>query len=170
LHCPFCHGYEVKERTLGVIANEKLAYEYCRMIHHWSKDLTLFTNGKSTLTTVQSEALRQHGIKIVEDEVKEIQHKEGQLTQLVTVRGDLYPLDAVFSKAQIRQHCTIPEQLGCALNEHGLLIVDEFQHTNVHGIFAAGDNNTMFRSVGLAIAGGIKAGAMLNHQLIEEEF
>ncbi|PZR24042.1 MAG: pyridine nucleotide-disulfide oxidoreductase [Citrobacter freundii] len=170
LHCPYCHGYEVSDRSLAVISSDKLAYEYCRMIHHWSKDLTLFTNGPSPLSSEQTLALKQHGIGIVEDVIKELQHENGQLKQLITINGMSYPLNAIFSRARIRQHCTIPEQLGCELTEQGLLKVDEFQHTNIHGVFVAGDNHTMFRSVGLAVAGGIKAGAMLNHQLIEEEF
>lgn len=170
LHCPYCHGYEVRDLSLAVISNEKLAYEYSRMIHHWSKGLTLFTNGPSPLSPEQTLALKQRGINIVEDLIKELQHENGQLKQLITTNGTAYPLNAIFSRAQLRQHCTIPEQLGCELTEQGLLKVDEFQHTNIHGVFVAGDNHTMFRSVGLAVAGGIKAGAMLNHQLIEEEF
>lgn len=170
LHCPYCHGYEVKDTPLGVIANEKMAYEYCRMIHHWSKDVKLFTNGKSSLAPEQTASLKMHGIEIVEDEITELQQENGQLKQLIVKSGKAYPLNAAFAKAPLIQHCTIPEQLGCELNEQGLLKVDDFQHTNIHGIFAAGDNSTMFRSVGAAIASGIKAGAMANHQLIEEEF
>ncbi len=170
LHCPYCHGYEVKETALGVIANEKMAYEYCRMIHHWSKDVKLFTNGKSTLAPEQAASLKMHGVEIVEDEIAELQQENGQLKQLIVKNGKAYPLNAAFAKAPLIQHCTIPEQLGCELNEQGLLKVDDFQHTNIHGIFAAGDNCTMFRAVGAAIAAGIKAGAMANHQLIEEEF
>ncbi|MCG2618007.1 NAD(P)/FAD-dependent oxidoreductase [Terrimonas sp. NA20] len=170
LHCPYCHGYEVKDTPLAVIANEKMAYEYSRLIHHWSKDLKLFTNGKSTLAEEQTAALRSHGIEIIEDEITELQHKGGELKQLIVKSGKAYPLTAVFAKAPFTQHCTIPQQLGCELNEQGLIRVDDFQHTNVHGIFAAGDNSTLFRSVGVVIAAGIKAGAMANHQLIEEEF
>ena len=170
LHCPYCHGYEVKDTTLGVIANEKMAYEYCRMIHHWSKDVKLFTNGRSSLAPEQTASLKTHGIEIVEEEITELQQDNGQLKQLIVKSGKVYPLNAAFAKVPLIQHCTIPEQLGCELNEQGLLKVDDFQHTNIHGIFAAGDNSTMFRSVGAAIASGIKAGAMANHQLIEEEF
>jgi thioredoxin reductase len=84
--------------------------------------------------------------------------------------GNRYKLNAVFSRTPIRQHCTIPEQLGCGLNEQGLLITDEFQRTNVPGIFVAGDNSTVFRSVIIAAAAGTKAAAFLNKELIEEEF
>ncbi|MET0464329.1 MAG: FAD-dependent oxidoreductase, partial [Chitinophagaceae bacterium] len=94
----------------------------------------------------------------------------GLLKQLVVRTGEAYSLTAVFAKAPFTQHCTIPQQLGCELNEQGLIKVDDFQHTNVHGVFAAGDNSSPFRSVGVVIAAGIKAGAMANHQLIEEEF
>jgi thioredoxin reductase len=170
LHCPYCHGYEVKDMPLGVIANEKMAYEYCRMIHHWSKDVKLFTNGRSLLAPEQTASLKLHGIEIIEEEITELQQVDGQLKQLIVKTGKAYPLNAAFAKAPLTQHCTIPEQLGCELNEQGLLKVNDFQQTNIHGIFAAGDNCTMFRSVGGAIAAGIKAGAMTNHQLIEEEF
>ncbi|MET0461891.1 MAG: NAD(P)/FAD-dependent oxidoreductase, partial [Chitinophagaceae bacterium] len=77
LHCPYCHGYEVKDAPLGVIANEKLAFEYSRLIHHWSKDLKLFTNGRSTLDAEQTASLRSHGIEIIEEEIIELQQEGG---------------------------------------------------------------------------------------------
>jgi thioredoxin reductase len=170
LHCPYCHGYEVKDKRLGVMANAKMAFEYARLIHHWSKDMTLFTNGPSALSAEHTEQLQAHGIRIVEAEVSALKHEDGQLTEIILKNGKSYPLDALFSKAATRQHCNLPQELGCELDEQGLLTVDDFQKTTVHGIFAAGDSHVMFRSVGLAVATGIKAGAMLNHQLIEEEF
>ena len=45
LHCPYCHGYEVKNKKLGVIANGEIGYEFSKLIYNLSKDLTIFTNG-----------------------------------------------------------------------------------------------------------------------------
>lgn len=170
LHCPYCHGYEVKDSPLGIIANGEMAFEYSRMIHHWSKDLVLFTNGKADLTEEQIAILHQHNITIIDDEIKELHQDNGHLNSVIFQNGKKHPLNAIFYRAAIRQHCNIPEQLGCELNKQGLIAIDDFQHTSVAGIYAAGDNSAMFRSVAIATAAGTMAGAILNKELIEERF
>jgi len=170
LHCPYCHGYEVKDSPLGIISNGELAFEFCRMIHHWSKDLILFTNGKADIAEEHLTAIRKHHIGIIEEEIKELVHRNGHLDKVVLKNGKEYKLNALFYRAATRQHCNIPEQLGCELNKMGLIVVDDLQHTSVAGIYAAGDNSAMFRSVAIATAAGTKAGAMLNKELIEERF
>lgn len=170
IHCPYCHGYEVKDTPLGIISNGDPAFEFCRMIHHWSKDLVLFTNGKAQISDEHLASIIKHHIPVVEEEIKELHHHDGSLVSVELKNGKHYQLNAVFSRTANRQHCTIPEQLGCELNEQGLLVIDEFQRTNIPGLFAAGDNTTVFRSVIIAAAAGTKAGVSLNKQLIEEEF
>ena len=53
LHCPYCHGYEVRNESTGVMGNAEMGFEFTSLISNWTKDLTLFTNGKSTLTVDQ---------------------------------------------------------------------------------------------------------------------
>lgn len=170
LHCPYCHGYEVKDSPLGIVSNGDMAFEFCRMIHHWSKDLVLFTNGKAELTEEQFASLSKHHITIIEDEIKELHHDKGYLDAVIFQNGKKHPLKAVFYRAAVRQHCNIPEQLGCELNKQGLITIDNLHHTSVAGIYAAGDNTMMFRSVAIATAAGTMAGAVLNKELIEERF
>ena len=71
LHCPYCHGYEVANKKLGVLANGETAFELCKLIQHWSKDLTLFTNGNSNLTEAQIKFLAKLNINIVDAEIAE---------------------------------------------------------------------------------------------------
>lgn len=170
LHCPYCHGYEVRDKPLGIIANGDMAYEFCKMIHHWSKDLTLFCNGASTLSSEQTKKLRANNIAIIEKEIEEIIHDEGQMRHLLFIDGSIQKLQAVFSRVAFEQHCPLPAGLGCTLTEAGLLEVDAFQKTNIAGIYAAGDCATMFRAVSVAVAAGTAAGAMINKELIEENF
>src|SRR3954454_530441 len=66
LHCPYCHGYEVRHQRTGILGNGEYGYEFSKVISNWAKDLTLFTNGASTLTTGQSEKLERNHIRIVE--------------------------------------------------------------------------------------------------------
>lgn len=170
LHCPYCHGYEVRGEVMGLIGNGDLGFEMCRLISHWSDKLSLFTNGKSTLTAEQAEKIRSHRIPIEEKEIAAFEHHEGKIQSIIFKDGSQQQLSAVFAKADFKQHCDIPEQLGCAMTAQGWIQVDDFHQTTIPGAYAAGDNASMFRAVSLATAAGTKAGAFINKVLIEEAF
>lgn len=170
LHCPYCHGYEVRNQPPGIIANGDAAFEFARMISHWSKNLTLFCNGTSTLNSEQTQKLSGHSIAINQKEIREMVHVNGQLQHLVFGDGSTQKIKAVFTRPAFEQHCTLPVGLGCPLTETGLLAVDGFQKTSVAGMYAAGDSATLFRAISVAVAAGALAGAMLNKELIEEAF
>lgn len=168
LHCPYCHGYEVRDTMLGVICNGEMALEFCRLIYNWSKKLTVLTNGPSTLNAEQVQKISNMGIKILESEIVEILHKDGKMSSVIMKDDSKQTFDAVFTRLPFQQHCKIPEQMGCEILENGYLKVDEFHRTTIPGIYAAGDNTTPFRAVSIAIAAGTKSGASINKELIEE--
>jgi thioredoxin reductase len=170
LHCPYCHGYEVGDQRLGVLGNGDLGFELARLLHNWSAQLTLFTNGPATLTPEQQQSLTRQGIAIVEVPVAAFVHEQGHLQALVLANGTRQALDAVFAHVPFRLPGTLAQQLGCALTEAGHIQVDDFQHTSVPGVFAAGDATTPMRALAAAIAAGSKAGAFLNKELIVESF
>jgi thioredoxin reductase len=170
LHCPYCHGYEVGHQKLGVLTNGDMGFQMSRLISNWTKDLTLFTNGKSTLTDEQTEKLRKNNISIVEKEIEVLNHDGGYLKTIEFKDGSNASISALFAKIKFRQHCDIPEKLGAELDENGYLKVDEFGKTSVPGIYAAGDASIMFRAVSGAVAAGSKAGAFINHEIIHEDF
>lgn len=170
LHCPYCHGYEVRHQNIGLIGNGDAGFEFARMLSNWSKKLTLFTNGQSTISQEQTAKLKSHHIEIVEKEIAAFENLNGYIQNIVFSDNSTQPITAVFAKAAITQHCDIPQQLGCELNEQRLIIVDDFNKTTVAGVYAAGDNSSMLRAVSAAVAAGTKAGAMVNKELIEEEF
>jgi len=170
IHCPYCHGYEVSGEKTGVFAAGEFAFEYAKMITNWTKDLTLFTNGKSTLAAEQADKLRAKGVKIVETKVVEIDHTDGKLRQLMMEDGSTIPLTAMYAKADFVQNSDIPSVLGCVTNSNGFLDVDMMQKTSVPGVFACGDATNMFRTVSYAVSAGTMAGAACNKELIDEEF
>jgi len=170
LHCPYCHGYEVHGKKIGLLGNGDVGYEFCKLISNWSKDLVLFTNGKSTLTPEQTQKLKSKNIEVVEKEIQRLEHQQGQVQNLVFTDQSTYAITAMFARVAFEQHCRLPEALGCVLTEQGFVQVDDFQKTTVPGIYAAGDNTNMFRVVSMAIAAGTKAGAILNKELIDEQF
>jgi thioredoxin reductase len=170
IHCPYCHGYEVKHERTGILANGDGAFEYAKLISNWTKDLTIFTNGPSTLTEEQTAKIRSHHINIVEKEIGSFEHDKGYLRRVLFKDGSDFPLKAVYSKPQYEQHSDIPAALGCELTETGLLKVDAMQRTTVPGVYACGDNASAMRSVANAVAAGSFAGAALNKEMVEEAF
>lgn len=170
IHCPYCHGYEVKQEKTGILANGNFALHYAQLICNWSKDLTIFTNGRSTLTPEQNDKISKHNIPIIEKEIAEIKHENGNVYQIVFKDNSTFSVKAIYSRPNFEQHCKIPEILGCELTDQGLLKVDLFQKTTINNIFACGDNASPLRSVANAVATGNLVGAMANNILTEEEF
>jgi len=170
IHCPYCHGYEYSNDKTGIFANGEEAYELGKLINNWTKDLTIFTNGKSTLTKEQTEKLQKHKIKIIETEVDNFKHNQGQIENIVFKDKTSTTIKALYVRPSFEQHCEIPKQLGCELTEQNYLKIDPFQKTIKQGIFACGDNTSRIRSVSYAVAMGSIAGAMTNREIIEEEF
>lgn len=170
LHCPYCHGYEVKAEKTAVIANGDMGFEYVKMISNWTKDLKLLTNGKSTLSLEQTEKLLKHQIEVIEDEIDSFIHENGKIQEIIFKSQSSITVKAIYSKLPFVQHCPLPESLGCKLTEQGLLKVDMMQKTNIPGIYASGDSTIQARSVAMAISSGSFAGASINKELIDEDF
>ena len=170
LHCPYCHGYEVRNQKTGIILNGAMAYEFTKVISNWTKDLTIFTNGKSTLTKEQSDSLQKHNILIVESEIYSFEHNEGIIKNIIFKDGSKSAITTLYAKPDQKQHCGFPEELGCEISDQGLIKVDNFQKTTVSGVYAAGDNCTFGRALTVAIGSGSLAGAFANKELIDEDF
>lgn len=168
IHCPYCHGYEVRGQQTGIISNGDIAVVFSNLIHQWTKTLTLFTNGPATLQPEQRNALQQKGIGIVEKTIKALDHQDGYLQQLVFTDGSSFPLTALYSRPVMQQHCDQLVAMGCELTDTGFIKVDDFMQTNIPGVYAAGDNTSPLRSVASAVAAGNRAGAMINHHMIED--
>lgn len=170
LHCPYCHGYEVRHQKTGILANGDAGFELGSLISNWTNDLTLYTNGKSTLTAEQMVKLEKHNIKIVEAEIKQLEHKGGYIENIIFTDGSKIPLKALYARIPFVQHSTIPQSLGCELTEEGYIKIEPSHKTSVQDIYACGDNVSRMRTVANAVAMGTTTGIMVNKELIEATF
>jgi thioredoxin reductase len=170
LHCPYCHGYEVRNKKTGILGNGEYAFEFSKMILNWTSHLSIFTNGASTLTEEQREKIKKHNIPINEKKISRVEHNLGIMSKVVFEDNSSESLDAVYIKPHVEQHCDIPVSLGCEQTETGHLKVDGAQKTTVPGVYACGDNSHLMRTVSLAVAAGTLAGAMANKELVDETF
>src|SRR5690606_1083271 len=170
LHCPYCHGYEVRNTEIGLLANGADGLHLARLLHNWSASLTLFTNGPSTLDADDAARLAAHGIAIDERVIARLEHVKGQLRAIHFSDGSMHEIASIFARVPTEQKSGLAVELGCELNDNGLIRVDELQRTSVPGVFAAADSGWALRSVANAVGAGSKAGAFINHELINEDF
>ncbi|NDI99802.1 NAD(P)/FAD-dependent oxidoreductase [Flavobacterium sp. LaA7.5] len=169
IHCPYCHGYEVKGKKTAIFANGDAAYHYSMLLQQWTKELTVFTNGKANFTEEQMTKFEKHNISVVENPIAKLEHKQGQLECIVLENGERYDFSVMYSKPKFKQHCDVTEKMNL-LNDNGYVKVDEMQRTIAEGIYAAGDCTTPMRAVAAAVASGTMAGAVINNDMAAASF
>ena len=170
LHCPYCHGYEVRNEKTGLLGNGESGFDLARLISNWSDDLTLFTNGISTFTAEQTAKLKKHRIKIVEKKIERFEHSNGDLKNINFLDGTKSAIKVIYTPTPFEQHCVIPASLGCEFTNEGYIKIDSFLETTVKGVYACGDNATRMRTVANAVAMGTTAGLTVSKKMIFEEF
>lgn len=170
LHCPYCHGYEVRHQKTAVIADGEGAVEYAKLLSNWTNELAILTNGTSVFTDAQTAILKKTNSTVYPQEIELIEHSAGRVSNIHFKDGSQLTVPAIYHRPAFQQHSPLPEALGCSLTTDGFIQVDGMQKTTVPGIFAAGDNSTRFRSVAEAVAAGNRAGAVINKELIDESF
>lgn len=170
LHCPYCHGYEVRDTQTGILGNGDYAFDFGSLISNWTSNLTIYTNGPSTLTREQTSKLRSHNIGIVEERIDFLKHTNGHLEGITFSNGNTATVKTVYTRPPFKQSNDLPSVLGCEMTDDGYIKVDAGQHTTVPGIYACGDNVTRMRTVANAIAMGTTTAITLNKDMILESF
>jgi thioredoxin reductase len=170
LHCPYCHGYEVKNTSTGILANGDNAFDFASLISNWTKDLTIYTNGTSTLTVQQTSKLHSHNIRIVQDPIEFLIHNNGYIEEIAFTNGHTANVKSLYARPEFKQHCDIPITLGCEITTDGYIQVDPSQRTTIPGVYACGDNVTRLRTIANAVSMGTATAITLNKDMILESF
>ncbi len=168
LHCPYCHGYEVRGERLGVLSVGPLSTHQALLISDWGP-VTFFLNGQPQPDEQTLVKLTARGVQIETGVVTALEGESPTLSGVRLSDGRLVPLDALFLGSRIRPASDIAEQLGCATEEgiQGPLIqTDLFKQTSVPGVYAAGDLTPRVANASMAAADGVFAGASLHQSLI----
>jgi thioredoxin reductase len=170
VHCPYCHGYELRKQQTGIIANGERAFHLASLVNNLTDEITFLTNGKADFTEEQGVKFEKHHLQIIEAEINEIEQENGQVRSVIFSNGSRKSFQALYLAAPFVQHSDIPADLGCELTEQGYIKVNGMQKTTIEGVFACGDNSSMMRSVANAAATGNLTGAMVNKELTDESF
>ncbi len=170
VHCPYCHGYEIRNKNTGILADGARGFHLASMVNNLTDKLTILTNSKADFTEEQTIKIKKHNIEIIETTITAMEHENGKVKNVVFSDGSKKSFDALYASLPFTQHADIPASLGCEFNEHGYIKVSPFQETNISGVFACGDNSNMMRSVANAVYTGNLTGAVVNGKLVEETF
>lgn len=168
-HCPYCHGYEVGDRPLGVLGNGEVGFHQAMLLREWSDDLILFTQGRLTVEPAQREALESRGIKVEETPLACLIPNGDDLAAVELKDGRRIPREGLLIAPRSVPSSDLAERLGCEITElsNGRFVkVDEMKETTVKGIYAAGDAARMFGNVSFAVADGVMAGVAAHRSLV----
>lgn len=170
LHCPYCHGYEVRNRNLAVIANAPGAVHQALLLPDWGPT-TFYTQGAFEPSPEEAAQLAARGVGIERTPVADLLGEGTETRALRLADGREVPAEAVFTAPRTRMASSLAEQLGCAFAD-GMtgpyLQVDDMQQTNLPGVFAAGDAASPMYNATLASAAGVKAGVSAHRALVLE--
>ena len=168
--CPYCDGWEVRDRALGVYAPCPEAADVALGMKTWSSRVTLFT-GPLGLTNAGDRAkLDRHGVRYYESALAEVVGNNGALQGVRLSSGELVPLDALFVHAGQEPRNELAAQLGCCMSAAGTIDAGPKQRADVAGLFIAGDLAIDVQAVAVAVADGYRAAVAINRELRDEDF
>jgi thioredoxin reductase len=167
-HCPYCHGWEVRDRALAVLGNPHAAYR-ALLLRAWSADVVLLTDGPAELDPDERARLERASVPVDERPVAGVRSRDGALEAVLFADGDQLPRDGLLVAAPLRQRSPLATDLGAELTERGTVDVDAFGQTTVPGLYAAGDVSAVMQQVAGAIADGARAAAAINDSLLAEQ-
>ena len=167
VHCPFCHGWEVRERPLAVLDRGADGARRALLLRAWSDDVTLLANGPAELEPADAASLRAAGVEVDERRVTGLVGPGTSLSAVVLEDGER-PCGGLLVPVTLHQLSPLTRQLGAEYSEKPpmtteAIAVDGTFATSVDGLFAAGDVIAAMPSVATAVAQGSAAAAMIVH-------
>jgi thioredoxin reductase len=168
LHCPYCHGWEVRDQPLGVVGTGPGSVEHAQLIRQWSADLIFFTHTYD-LTMAESEQLEARGIRVVKSEVRELVVEDDRLRGVVLGNGRTVERAALFLRPELRPRLDGLGQLDLQTDALGFPRVDISGRTSVAGVWAAGNATNSRAQVITAAGEGSAAAISINADLVDED-
>jgi thioredoxin reductase len=168
LHCPYCHGYEVRDGLLGVLGGTPGAVEHALLIRQWSDDVVFFAH-TSVVTDDEWEQLRARTINVLEGPVAGLVVDEDRLQAVQLADGRVVARTALFVRPSFLANNDVLRALGGDVDAQGWPVVDATGRTSVPGVWAAGNAVNPRAQVITAAGEGSAAAIALNNDLVAED-
>ncbi len=170
-HCPYCHGYEVRNEPLGVIASGPMCVHLGLLIRHWSENLIYFAN-ETELVDADRERMEARGTRIVLGKVRRLVVADDRLTGVELEDGTVVARTALFVGPRFVAEDSVLARMGAETQTSELgtwVVTDRMGSTTVPGVWAAGNVADLGLQVINAAGAGVMAAAAINGNLIEED-
>ncbi|MFF5342481.1 NAD(P)/FAD-dependent oxidoreductase [Streptomyces althioticus] len=166
LHCPFCHGWEVRDEPFGVLASSPAGVHQALMVSRWSKDVTFFLHevAEEELSDLDLRRLAAAGVDVVPGEVAGLVVEDDRLTGVRMADGTVHSRSVVFVAPRPVPQTGLLERLGAEMDETPFgtyPVVDPNGLTSVPGVWAAGNAIGFAEQVVHAASGGYRAAAAI---------
>ena len=168
-HCPYCDAWEHRDQPMAAYGPGRSAFGLALSLKTWTAAVTLLTEGDPELSAEDYETLGKLGIQLRTEGILRLQGNAGNLERVVFERGDPLPCRAIFFESKPAQACDLASLVGCSFTERGAVTTDKFEHTNIPGLFAAGDCSRNVQWVAVAASQGAIAAEAINIELQEED-
>jgi thioredoxin reductase len=168
LHCPYCHGFEVRDQKLGVLGGSPEAVRYAQIVRQWSDDVVYLAAAESP-TAAERRSLAARAIGVVEGAVARVVVREDRLCGLELDDGRVVHRDAIFVPPRFVPNADLLIGLGCEVDESGWPVTDGSGRTSVDGVWAAGNVVDPRAQVITAAGQGSAAAIAINADLVDED-
>ncbi|MEV0947181.1 NAD(P)/FAD-dependent oxidoreductase [Rhodococcus sp. NPDC049939] len=177
LHCPYCHGWEVRDQPIGILATGPLTVHQALTWRQWSDNVTLFLRGLIEPTDQEFEQLAARGISVVDNRVTGIEVTGDRLVGVRVDTDQVFPIRAVVVATSLAARSKVLETLGLEPSDQKMgghvigtaIASDATGATEIPGVWVAGNVTDPKAQVIVAAAAGMNAAAAINANLIEED-
>lgn len=174
VHCPYCHGWEVRDRAIGVLGLGPMGIHLALLFRQWSSDVVYFAHTSTPPTEEESEQLAARGIRVVTGEIAAVEVAEDRISGVRLAGGEVVAREILAAPTRMAARADFLAELGLTATEHpsGMgeyIPADAFGRTEIPGVWAAGNVADLSAQVGAAAAAGAMAGAQINADLVAED-
>ena len=169
LHCPYCHGWEVRDQPIGVLGTQPGSVQHAQLVRQWSDNVVFFAHTYDP-TSDERVRLDARGIRIVDGEVARLVVEADRLTGVELLDGRVIARTAIFIRPRNVPHGDgLVTALGCEVDDAGFVTVDSTGKTSTLGVWAAGNVVDPRAQVITSAGAGSAAAIAINGSLIEED-
>jgi thioredoxin reductase len=174
VHCPYCHGYEVRDQPIGVLGTGTRAVHLAQLFRQLSDDVTLFLHTGPRPSAEEAEGLAARGIAVVAGDVAALETESGRLRGVRLASGDVVARRVLAVETRLVARAGLLAGVGLEPTEHPAGVGERIEadvtgRTSVPGVWVAGNVTDVMAWVASAASAGVMAGAAINNDLIAED-
>jgi len=169
LHCPYCHGWEVRDQPIGVLGTGPGSVGHAQLLRQWSSDVVFFSHNDA-VTESERVALDARGIFVIEGDVAGLSIVDDRLAAVELADGRAIPRSAVFMRPTLRANVAVlVDALQLVVDESGFVSADATGRTSAAGVWVAGNAADSRAQVITAAGQGAAAAIAINADLVADD-